>query len=182
MKLKNNSIKWLSGLVIASLFFNFTVTLPSVLAQGETPSTVTATPIVTSTPETEETSPTATATPTELPAESTFLPTVTPTPTMEDAPPALQPLAPSQSLQQSTASTNPNLPIWPAFNISDTDIISKDASIAVDSAGRIHFVWVEQDDDYANDVEIMYSRSDLDAQKPVTFATSLHHNFPHNGT
>ncbi|KAA0237481.1 MAG: hypothetical protein EDM72_15385 [Chlorobiota bacterium] len=35
--------------------------------------------------------------------------------------------------------------IWPAFNISDTDIISMDSSVAVDSTGKLHFTWAEQD-------------------------------------
>lgn len=139
MKLQNNSVKWLGSLVILSAFLSFAVTLPSVSAQEEPPHTPTEFPTITPTPQVEELLPT----PTEISVESTFFPTITPTTIVEETTQeSEQPLAPFQSLQPLTF---PIESIWPAFNISDTDIVSIDSSVAVDSAGRIHITWVEQD-------------------------------------
>jgi|CXWL01.1.fsa_nt_gi hypothetical protein len=66
-------------------------------------------------------------------------------------------------------------------NVSNSPSFNSDSpQIMVDSAGIAHIVW--QDRDGADHYETLYSRCDLDAQKPATFATSLQHNFPYNRT
>lgn len=142
MKPNMNIIKWLIGLLALALFISFGITLPNVSAQEGALPVPTATPTGTLVPETEEPSiPTATPTETE---GSAFFPIATPTAFTEETP--LQPqeaerqVAPSQAMQEANAYLES---VWPAFNVSDTDYISVDPSIAVDLAGNIHMVWAE---------------------------------------
>jgi phosphatidylserine/phosphatidylglycerophosphate/cardiolipin synthase-like enzyme len=67
-------------------------------------------------------------------------PTATDLPSSPELQEMEQPFSSFQSLQESNSSLES---IWPAFNISDTDGISGDSSVAVDFTGNVHFVWVE---------------------------------------
>ena len=183
MKSQRTIFKWIAMAIVLAMFLSFANVSPSAFAQDEIP-------------------PTATETPTKISPEGTSFPTITPVPTIEESPTSLQP----QSMGLLSASSSSE---WPEFNISRTDSVSEDPSIAtdamgglhivweeldvsgttdvrytfwngqtlsainvsasetfestrpqivVDSAARAHIVWEEQDDDYVNDVEIMYSR------------------------
>jgi hypothetical protein len=142
MKSQHSIFKWIGVLVVPFIFINTLFASPLVYAQGEN-------------------SPTSTETPTEI---GGFLAqTPTPTPTLPSNPELQEPFSSFQSMQESTSSLES---IWPAFNISDTAIPSRDASIAVDNSGKIHFVWVEDDEVYGAEPEVFYAVWSTENEQP----------------
>jgi|GEM_PF-2195124 hypothetical protein len=123
MKSQHSISKWVSFSVLLLIFLNSIFTSPLAHAQGEVTPTPTATEI-----------------------EGFLAPTPTLTlPSIEENPELQEleePFSSFQSLQEFSSSLES---IWPAFNISDTDLISSDASVAVDSNGHIHFAWTEHE-------------------------------------
>jgi hypothetical protein len=117
MKAKSSILKWISFSVLLLIVLNSVIASPLVYAQGEIPPT-----------------------PTEI--GGFILPTPTPPLPFSPVQELEQPFSSFQSLQEFSSSLES---IWPAFNISDTDLISSDASVAVDSNGHIHFAWTEHE-------------------------------------
>ncbi|MBX3035699.1 MAG: right-handed parallel beta-helix repeat-containing protein [Anaerolineales bacterium] len=188
--------KLIASLVICIILINLLTLSPSVSAQEEIP-------------------PTATETPNEIPPEGTPFPTIMPTSAIEEPSPSLQ----MQNMEGF------NIPLetgWQEFNISQTETVSSDPSIATDATGALHIVWSEvqdsgkkdiiytfwngkrlfkinisdsetfdstkpqivtdsngnphivweeQDDDYAGDVEIMYSKCETTGDEEFGFET-----------
>lgn len=128
MRSNHTVFKWITISVLLSMFFSSIVVSPSVYAQEGDP-------------------PTATEIPVETDTDEFSFPTVTPTPMIEEEMPLeVQRQEPSFSPFQSLEATANILnPQWPAFNISSTEINSIDSSIATDSAGNVHMVWVEKE-------------------------------------
>ncbi|MCC7290364.1 hypothetical protein IT417_03900 [bacterium] len=120
--------KWVAGSVLFFIFLSSTTISPSVYAQEEISPTVTTTPL-----------------------EGTIVPTITATPTSEESFMPLQGEEQPFAMLQSLGKNGLN-PEWPVFNISDSELVSVDSSITVDTTGNIHMVWVERNTDILSDV------------------------------
>jgi hypothetical protein len=106
--------KWIAIFLVATIFLGTAISSPSVSAQEGNPPTAT-----------------------EAPIEGGVFSTVTPIPT------ATRLLLPVEQPQLMERMNEPLGPSWQEFNISQTESVSDEPSIAVDVAGGLHVVWAE---------------------------------------
>lgn len=137
MKPKNNFFKWMAVIGVFTTFVSFSLVSPSVSAQEGTP-------------------PASTEMPTEIYTEEPiYYPTIVPTP-MPDlgVQTTEQSIAPfnAQSLGESVSASGWSFP----QNISQTESLSTEPSIAVDSANHLHIVWTELNSSGISDIYYKY--------------------------
>lgn len=137
MKPQNNFFKWLAVVGLFTTFISFSLVSPSVSAQEGTP-------------------PASTEMPTEIYTEEPiYYPTIVPTPMpdlgVQTTEQSITPFN-AQSLGESVSASGWSFP----QNISQTESLSTEPSIAVDSANHLHIVWTELNSSGISDIYYKY--------------------------